>query len=110
MGLQRTGKASTSFQMNLQQWKDKKDRLMITISRDSLDLKENSDALLAVAILLVEKGYLKSYDADDIMSEHEKTKIVKAYKKFLRRNQLPETTLVDEQRLKLLDSLPNNQK
>jgi hypothetical protein len=110
MGRQRTGKASTLFQMNLQQWKDKKDRLMITVSRDSLDLMENSDALLAVAILLVEKGYLNSYDADDIMSKHEKSKIIKAYYAFLRRNQLSKTTLVDEQRLRLLESLPNKQK
>ena len=71
---------------------------------------ENRDALLAVAILLVEKGYMKNYDADDIMSEDEKSKIITAYKKILRRNQLPETTLVDEQRLRLLNSLPNNQK
>ena len=83
---------------------------MITVSRDSLDLMENSDALLAVAILLVEKGYLNSYDADDIMSKHEKSKIIKAYYAFLRRNQLSKTTLVNEQRLRLLESLPNKQK
>ena len=110
MGRQRTGKASTLFQMNLQQWKNKKDRLMISVSRDSLDLMKNRDALLAVAILLVEKGYLNSYDADDIMSKHEKSKIIKAYYAFLRRNQLSKTTLVDEQRLRLLESLPNKQK
>ncbi len=110
MGRQRTGKASTLFQMNLQQWKNKKDRLMISVSRDSLDLMKNRDALLAVAILLVEKGYLNSYDADDIMSEHEKSKIIKAYYAFLRRNQLSKTTLVDEQRLRMLESLPNKQK
>ena len=110
MGRQKTGKASTLFQMNLQKWKDNKDKLMIGVSRDSLDLKENKDALLAVAILLVEKGYLNSYDADDIMSEHEKSKIIKAYYAFLRRNQLSKTTLVDEKRLRLLESLPNKQK
>lgn len=110
MGRQKTGKASTRFQMNLQKWKDNKDKLMIGVSRDSLDLKENRDALLAVAILLVEKGYLNSYDADNITSEHEKSKIIKAYYAFLRRNQLSKTTLVDEQRLRLLESLPNKQK
>ena len=110
MGWKRTGKAPKYFQMNLQQWKNTRNRFIVAVSRDSLDLIEDRNALLAVAILLVEKGYLKSYDADDIMSENEKTKIVKAYKKFLRRNQLPETTLVDEQRLRLLDSLANNQK
>ena len=83
---------------------------MISVSRDSLDLMKNRDALLAVAILLVEKGYLNSYDADDIMSEHEKSKIIKAYYAFLRRNQLSKTTLVDEQRLRMLESLPNKQK
>ena len=83
---------------------------MTTISRDTLDLMENRDALLAVAILLVEKGYMKDYDADDLMSDDEKSKIIKAYKKILRRYQLAETTLVDEQRLRLLNSLPNNQK
>lgn len=110
MGRQRTGKASTLFQMNLQQWKDKKNRLMSSVSRDSLDLMENRNALLAVAILLVEKGYLNSYDADDIMSEHEKSKIIKAYYSFLRRKQLSKTTLVDEQRLRLLDSSRKKQK
>jgi len=44
------------------------------------------------------------------MSEHEKSKIIKAYYAFLRRNQLSKTTLVDEQRLRLLESLPNKQK
>lgn len=110
MGQQKTGKASKTFLMNLQQWKDTRNRLMTTISRDTLDLMENRDALLAVAILLVEKGYMKDYDADDLMSDDEKSKIIKAYKKILRRYQLAETTLVDEQRLRLLNSLPNNQK
>ena len=110
MGRQKTGKASKTFLMSLQQWKDTKNKLTTAVSKDLLDLMENRDALLAVAILLVEKGYMKNYDADDIMSEDEKSKIITAYKKILRRNQLPETTLVDEQRLRLLNSLPNNQK
>lgn len=110
MGKQRTGKASKTFLMNLQQWKDMKNRFVIAVSKDSLDLIQDRNALMAVAILLVEKGYLKDYEADDIMSEHEKSKIINAYKKFLRHNQLAETTLVDEQRLILLNSLPNNQK
>lgn len=110
MGRRKTGKASTFFQTNLQLWKEKRLRLITAVSRDSLDLMENRDALSAVAILLVEKGYLKSYDSDYIMNEDEKLKIIKAYNKFLHRNQLPETTLVDEQKLRLLNSLPNNQK
>ena len=110
MGQQRTGKASKAFQMNLQQWKNSRAQLISAASIDSMDIAKEHDALLAVAILLVEKGYLNSYDADDIMSEHEKSKIIKAYKTFLRRNQLPESTLVDEQRLRLLNSLPNKQK
>ena len=110
MGRQKTGKASMLFQMNLKQWKNKKDRLIIAVSRDSLDLTDSRDALLAVAILLVEKGYMNNYDADNIMSEHEKSKIIKAYYTFLRRNRLLKTTLVDEQRLRLLYSLPNKQK
>ena len=83
---------------------------MDAISSDSLNLMEDRNALLAVAILLVEKGYLDSYNADDIMSENEKSKIIKAYNTFLRRNQLPETAWIDEQRLRLLISLPNKQK
>lgn len=110
MGWKRTGKAPKSFLMNLQQWKDTRNSFIVAASKDSLDLTQDRNALMAVAILLVEKGYLKDYDVDEIMSEHEKSKIIKAYKTFLRRNQLPETTLVDEQRLRLLDSLPNNQK
>lgn len=109
MGRQKTGKASSAFLMSLQEWKDSRDRLIIAVSRDSLNLMEDHNALLAVAILLVEKGYLNSYDADDIMSEHEKSKIIKAYNTFLHRNQLPKTTLVDEQRLRLLNSLPDKQ-
>lgn len=110
MGRPRTGKASALFLTNLQQWKDTRDRLMTATSRDSLNLMEDRNALLAVAILLVEKGYLNNYNADDIMGEQEKSKIIKAYKDFLRRNKMPETTLVDEQRLRLLNSLPNKQK
>ena len=110
MGWQRTGKAPKSFQMNLQQWKNTRNRFIVAASKDSLDLTQDRNALIAVAILLVEKGYLKDYDVDNITSEHEKSKIVKAYHTFLRRNQLPETTLVDEQKLRLLGSLPNNQK
>ena len=110
MGWKRTGKAPKSFQMNLQQWKNARNGFIVAASKDSLDLKQDRNALMAVAILLVEKGYLKGYDVDNLMSEHEKSKIIKAYKNFQRRSQLPETTLVDEQRLRLLNSLPNNQK
>lgn len=110
MGRQRTGKASKAFLMSLQQWKDTRNRLMNSIAIDTLDLIKNRNALMAVAILLVEKGYLKSYDFENINSEHEKSKIVEAYYAFLRHNQLQEITLIDEQRLRLLYSLPNNQK
>ena len=110
MGRQRTGKASTAFQMSLQQWKDTRTKLIIDAATDSLDLMKDRKALLAAAILLVEKGYLKSYDADNITSEIEKSKIVKAYYAFLRNNKLPETSLIDVQKLRLLNSLPNKQK
>ena len=110
MGRQRTGKASTAFQMSLQQWKDTRTKIIIDAATDSLDLMKDRKALLAAAILLVEKGYLKSYDADNITSEIEKSKIVKAYYAFLRNNKLPETSLIDVQKLRLLNSLPNKQK
>lgn len=110
MGRKRTGKASTAFLTDLQQWKNTKQRLVNDATKDSLDITGDSNALLAVAILLVEKGYLKSYDADDIMSEHEKSKIVRAYYEFLRDNSLPETSLIDEQKLNLLNYSPNKQK
>ena len=110
MGQKRTGKASTTFLMSLQQWKKTRDRLVNAAAKDSLDLAEDRNALLAVAILLVEKGYLKSYDSDDIMSEHEKSKIVRAYYAFLRDNSLPETSLIDEQKLNLLNYSSNKQK
>ena len=70
---------------------------------------EDRNALQAVAILLVEKGFLKSYNADDIMSDQEKSKIVEAYHVFLRSNHLPETSLIDEKMLRLLMSLANKQ-
>lgn len=69
MGRKKTGKASKTFLMSLQQWKDTKNKLTTAFSKDSLDLKENHDALLAVAILLVEKGYMKNYYADDIRNQ-----------------------------------------
>ena len=110
MGRKRTGKASMVFLIDLQQWKNTRQRLVNSAIKDSLDITKDRNALMAVAILLVEKGYLKNYDADDITSEHEKSKIVRAYYKYLRDNSLPKTTLVDEQRLRLLISLPNNPK
>lgn len=110
MGRQRTGKASADFLMNLQQWKNTRSRLVSGVAQDSLDLNRDRNALLAVAILLVEKGYLKSYDSDDIMSEKEKSKIIESYHDFLNDNHLPETSLVDEQKLRLLNSLPDAQK
>ena len=110
MGRQRTGKASAGFLMNLQQWKNTRSKLVSGVAQDSLDLMKDRNALLAVAILLVEKGYLKSYDADDIMNEKEKSKIIESYHDFLNDNHLPETSLVDEQKLRLLNSLPDAQK
>lgn len=110
MGRKRTGKASTIFLTDLQQWKNTRQRMVNAATKDSLDITKDRNALMAVAILLVEKGYLKSYDANDIMSEHEKSKIVKAYNAFLRDKRLPETSLIDEQKLNLLNYLPNNQK
>ena len=110
MGRKRTGKASSEFLMSLQQWKDSRRKLMATVVRDSLDLTKDRNALLAVAILLVEKGYLKSYDANNIMNEKEKSKIIESYHDFLNDNHLPETSLVDEQKLRLLNSLPDAQK
>lgn len=110
MGRQRTGKASAGFLMNLQQWKNTRSKLVSGVAQDSLDLIKDRNALLAVAILLVEKGYLKNYDADDIMNEKEKSKIIESYHDFLNDNHLPETSLVDEQKLRLLNSLPDAQK
>lgn len=107
MGRKRTGKASTGFLMSLYQWKDSRKKLITAAKIDSLSIMEDRNALLAVAIQLVEKGYLKSYDVNEIMSEYEKSRIVRAYYAFLRDNRLPETSLVDEQRLRLLCSLPN---
>lgn len=110
MGKKRTGKASVSFLTDLQQWKNTRQRLVNAATKDSLDITVDRNALWAVAVLLVEKGYLKSYEADYIMIENEKSKIVLAYNAFLRDNHLPETSLIDEQKLRLLISLPINQK
>lgn len=107
MGRKRTGKASRNFQMGLKQWRETRRELAKAATIDSLDLMKDRQALHAVAILLVEKGLLKSYDVDNIMSEQEKSKIVEAYHDFLRSNHLQETSLIDEQKLRLLISLPN---
>lgn len=56
------------------------------------------------------KGTMPENTTIYITSDHEKSKVGRAYYEFLRDNSLPETTLVDEQRLRLLMSLPNNQK
>ena len=93
--------------MDLQQWKETRKDFAKATAIDSLNLMQDRNALLAVAILLVEKGLLKSYDVDNIMSEHEKLKIIEAYHVFLRNNHLPETSLIDEHKLRLLISLPN---
>lgn len=110
MGRQRTGKASAGFLMNLQQWKNTRSKIVSNVTQDSLDLKKDRNAVLAVAILLVEKGYLKSYDAEIIMNEKEKSKIIESYHDFLKDNHFEKTSLVDEQKLRLLNSLPNAQK
>ena len=107
MGQERTGKASRNFQMGLKQWRETRRELAKAAAIDSLDLMKDRHALHAVAILLVEKGLLKSYDVDNIMSEQEKSKILEAYHDFLRSNHLQETSLIDEQKLRLLISLPN---
>ena len=107
MGRKRTGKASRNFQMGLKQWRETRRELAKAAAIDSLDLMKDRHALHAVAILLVEKGLLKDYDFDNIMSEQEKSKIVEAYHDFLRSNHLQETSLIDEQKLRLLISLPN---
>ena len=107
MGHKRTGKASRNFLMGLKQWKETRRELAKATAIDSLDLMKDRRALHAVAILLVEKGLLKSYDVDNIMSEQEKSKIVEAYHDFLRSKHLQETSLIDEQKLRLLISLPN---
>jgi hypothetical protein len=107
MGHKRTGKASRNFLLGLKQWKETRRELAKATAIDSLDLMKDRRALHAVAILLVEKGLLKSYDVDNIMSEQEKSKIVEAYHDFLRSKHLQETSLIDEQKLRLLISLPN---
>lgn len=109
MGRKKTGKASRNFLMGLRQWKETRRELAKAAAIDSLDLMKDRNALHAVAILLVEKGFLKSYDVDNIMSEQEKSKIIKAYYDFLRSNHLQETLLIDEQKLRLLISIPNKQ-
>lgn len=109
MGQKRTGKASKIFLMDLQQWKETRKEFAKASSIDSLNLMEDRNALQAVAILLVEKGFLKSYNADDIMCDQEKSKIIEAYHDFLRSNHLPETSLIDVQMLRLLMSLENKQ-
>lgn len=110
MGQHKSGRASIAFQMNLQQWKNRRKEIINATENVSLDITKHRNALLAVAILLVEKGYLNCYNADDIMNENEKTKIIQSYYTFLNRHQLEETTLVDSEKLVLLNSLPNKQK
>ena len=66
MGYPITGVANVKFQTNLKQWKTARTKYNELIASDTININENQEALTAVAILLVEKGYMKEYNVDYI--------------------------------------------
>lgn len=106
MGLEKRAIATKEFQLNLKDWKKIRRNYELIINLDRINLEKNKDALTAVAILLVEKGYLKKYNLQFIMSPKEKEKIIIAYHKFLVENELSISNYIDSVTLAKLYKLP----
>jgi hypothetical protein len=106
MGRPKSKIASKQFLTDLKSWKVKRERYASLIKADILNLEFCEEALKAVAILLVEKGYLNKFDASNIMSSKEKKRILDAYHKFQRDNGLEESNFIDYRILAILYKLP----
>ncbi|MBQ0022607.1 MAG: hypothetical protein KBT29_05155 [Prevotellaceae bacterium] len=109
MGKKKSKYASKTFLSDLKNFRKRQDEYSALIYANALDIEHNKEALTAVAILLVEKGFLKSYDADNIMNADIRLKILKAYHKFQQSVGIQESSIVDVETLAKLYSLPTVQ-
>ena len=109
MGKPKSKIASKKFLSDLKNWRKKQNEYSALIYANSLNIEQNKEALTAVAILLVEKGFLKSYDMEKIMDVDMRLKILKAYNKFQQSIGIKESNIVDAQTLAKLYSLPTVQ-
>lgn len=107
MGLASTGIATVSFQMNLKDWKAKREQYKRLISLEEIAIDYDANMLAGLAALLVEKGYLKSYHDYAIDSPIEKDNIKKAYYKFLKKNHISYRNTINKDILLLLYSMPS---
>ena len=109
MGMEETGIGTVKFQSNLKVWKKKRHQFEQPILSDTINLENNTEALTAVAILLVEKGYLKSYKQDEINSPYERVIVFEAYHEFLKKQNLPISNDISFPILTQLYRLPTKQ-
>ena len=109
MGLPMTGIATVKFQTNLKQWKKLREQYNDLIKADTININDNQEALTAVAILLIEKGFLKEYDVDNVTTPIYKNLILDAYHDFLKKQKLPISDDINLEILNLLHSLPSKQ-
>lgn len=109
MGLPVTGIATVKFQTNLKQWKSLRSKYNELIKADTININDNQEALTAVAILLIEKGFLKEYNVDNVTTPIYKNLILDAYHDFLKKQKLPISDDINLEILNLLYSLPSKQ-
>lgn len=109
MGKKKSKYASKVFLSDLKYFRKRQDDYSALIYANALDIEQHKEGLTAVAIWLVEKGFLKSYDADNIMNAEMRLKILKAYHKFQQSVGIPESSIVDVETLAKLYKLPTVQ-
>lgn len=109
MGKPKSKVASKAFLSDLKSWRKRKDNYSALINANDLNIEQNKEALTAVAILLVEKGFLKSYDIENIMDVDMRTKILRAYHKFQQNVGIPKSSIINVETLAKLYSLPTVQ-
>lgn len=102
MGVNISANADKIFLKDLKDWKRKQLQWANDIRNNVIDLRNNEDALRAIAPLLVEKGYLKQYDASTIMEEETVETILASYHSFLTDVKLPECDIIDLNSLAIL--------
>lgn len=110
MGSMNKKNARRPFLMDLKRWKDTRQHYINGLASDTIDLKKNNEALIAVAILLVEKGYLKDYHKDLIEYDIEKNRILSAYHRFLKANRRRESDIITPELFVLLYKHPGKKK
>lgn len=109
LGLPATGVADVKFQTNLMEWRKQRLKFNQMIESDTININDNQEALTAVAILLVEKGFMKEYDVDYITTPTYKNLILDAYHDFLKKQKLPISDDINLDILNKLYRLPTKQ-